>query len=491
MKILSRNIWLLCVLTTGAQLSACGGNNTDPENPSGSSSSGASSSSSSSSSSSASSSSSGGSVGGALPYRAITTEFSRFGVTTANSLYMDSDRFRAYYGGNGRNGGEGNLANVADRDVRLGLAHLEAAYECFVNEWGFRSPGLSINSDLGPYYKLNLYSTTTLNAGGAMGADGRAGLSFLELKDSAIREPGIVVHEFGHSLTYTEHDWIDQGRTGAWWETVANWFTDTYQTDPLCEQARERRGLPRAGDTIINLDANIALSYLPIVHTRNYYQAWPFLTYLTNNPDQYSGLGRMAVADLIRNHARNNETPLHVLERLVAPLSVQSVLGRYWARMAYLDIDHPKARQRFFNTRSNSGFKGRAFANLAALGNGRYRVKADRAPMYAGANITPLSISGDGNLSVTVTNTGNGQQDSDFTATLAIYDRASERVRYVELTDGAGTARIGSTEEVSLVVVNTPTTLYLFNAFESNSASPDQAGLNYEVRLSGAAPAIL
>ena len=438
-------------------------------------------------SSSSSSSSSSGNTGGPVPYRAITTEFTRFDVNTSNALYMDTDRFRAYYGGNGLNGGQGNLANVSSSQIAFGLSHLEAAYECFVNEWGFRSTSLSANSDSGPYYKMNLYSTTTLNAGGAMGADAQYRLSFIEFRDNAINRPETAVHEFGHSLTYTDYTWVDQGRTGAWWETVANWVADTYNTDALCEDVRVRNGLQRDRDTIIDLEANIALSHLQIVSTRNYYQAWPFLTYLTKNPDQYPGLGRMAVPDLMSNHLRNNETPLHVLARLTAPVSAQRVLGRYWARMAYLDINHPKAQARYLSTRNNAGFRTRAYANLTALGSGRYRVKADRAPLYGGANITPLSVSS-GTVNARVINLGNGLSDSNFTATLSIRNTQSGSVRYVDLVNGAANTAVANNEEVSLVVANTPNNLYLYNAFESTTSSPDAIGLQYEVELTGAAP---
>lgn len=443
------------------------------------------------SSSSLSSSTSSVALGGPLPYQAITNEYSRFDVTTSNALYLDTDRFRAYYGGNGLNGGEGNLADVAQSQVAFGLSHLEAAYECFVNEWGFRSTSLSAGSDLGPYYKMNLYSTTTLNAGGAMGADNRTGLSFIELRDNAINSPETVVHEFGHSITYTAYSWVDQIRTGAWWETVANWVADSYNTDPLCESVRVRRGLQRDRNTIINLDANIALSHLQIVSTQNYYQAWPFLTYLTQNPDDYTGLGRMTVKNLFDNHARNNETPLHVLERLVAPISVQAILGRYWARMAYLDIGHAKAQAKFLSTRTSSSFRSRAFSNLDELGGGGYRVKADREPKYGGANITPLTVTGDGAVAIQVSNRGNGLSDSNFTATLSIRNTLSGNVRYVVLVDGVGQANITSSEELSLVVVNTPDNLIQFNAFESTETTGDAIGLRYDVQITGAQPATM
>ncbi len=428
-----------------------------------------------------------GGVGGAVPYRAITNEFTHLNVTPTNARFRDSDRFRAYYGGGGLNGGQSNLANVPEAQIETGMAHLEAAYECFVNQWGFRSPSLSVGTT-GPYYKMNLYSTTTLNAGGAMGANGRHRLSFLEFRDNAISRPETAVHEFGHSLSYADFTWTDQGATGAWWESVANWVSDTYNTDPLCESVRERRGLARSRDTIINLETNIAQAFLPIVSTRNYYQAWPFLTYLTQNPDRYPGVGRMAVPDIHKNHRRNNETPLHVLQRLVAPVTVQEVVGRFWARMAYLDIGHPKAQARFLALRNDGGFRSRAFANLDSLGNGRYRVKPAREPRYAGANITPLRATAGGAVSVRVTNLGNGQAGSAFMATLSIRNTASGAIRYVDLLGGAGSATIASNEEASLVVANTPITLIQYNAFESTDTSPESIGLRYEVALTGAVP---
>jgi hypothetical protein len=196
----------------------------------------------------------------------------------------------------------------------------------------------------------------------------------------------------------------------------------------------------------------------------------------------------MAVPGLFSNHLRNNETPLHVLARLTSPVSAQHVVGRYWARMAYLDIGYAKAQARYMSTRNNSGFRTRAYANLTSLGSNRYRVKADRAPLYAGANITPLNVTAGGNVSVSVTNLGNGLSDSNYTATLSIRNTNSGNVRYVDVVSGAASATVASNEEVSLVVANTPNNLYLFNAFESTETSSDSIGLQYEVELTGAVP---
>ncbi len=385
-------------------------------------------------------------------------------------------------------GGDGNLYQESQQNIDLGLAHLESAYEYFVNERGFRSTALPQNTDQGPYYKMNLYVSTTLNAAGAMGADPRMGLSFIELKggNGEISIPGIAVREFGHSLTYTAEGWVDQGRTGAWWETIANWVADEYQSSPAYQRVRNEFGLPDSSG-VLNTDVVLGRSYLTIVHQENLYDAWPFIEYLDNNPDNYAGLGAMVVPNLFSNHLKNNETPLHVLERLAAPVSVQTILGRYWARMAYLDINNTRALQRFLNVRNNSNFRSQAYANLASVGNNTYQVKTEKKPYYGGANITPLQVTDGGAINVSVSNLGNGLSDSNFTATLAIRN-SNGSVRYIDLINGSGQVTIASGEEVSLVVANTPDSLYRYNAFESTSASPELQGLNYQLSITGAVP---
>ena len=76
-------------------------------------------------------------------------------------------------------------------------------------------------------------------------------------------------------------------------------------------------------------------------------------------------------------------------------------------------------------------------------------------------------MTGNGDVSVQVTNLGNGLPESNLTATLSI--RSSDgSVRYVDLPNGSGQATIGAGEEASLVVVNTPDTLYITTEYSGN-----------------------
>jgi hypothetical protein len=385
--------------------------------------------------------------------------------------HKDSDHFAVYA--------------ASDPDTVLNF--MEAAHKCFIEDWCFRTPGLSAKSDdSGPYSKTNIYSDAALNAGGLTYWDANAELAYIHILASQITDPRTTVHEYGHAITMSEFNWIDQKRTGYWWETVANWVAYSFLTSPYCESARTAFSIKPATtiiDQMHTLQTVYGMSYTVICNDQNYYQAWPFLTYLTNNPDNYPGLGKLAVQDLMRKYQlKSNETPLHTLDRIAAPIKAQTILGRYWARMAYMDIGLPVGQKDFLSSRASLNFG----ANWDSGGSQTYTVKANRKPQYGGANITPLKVSGGGDVSVTVTNLGNGLTESNFTATLSI--RASDgSVRYVDLPKGTGSATVGSGEEASLVVVNTPDMLYQFDP--QYIGSPENVGLNYQVQITGATPA--
>ena len=166
----------------------------------------------------------------------------------------------------------------------------------------------------------------------------------------------------------------------------------------------------------------------------------------------------------------SNETPLHVMERIIAPVKIQALVARYWARMAFVDIGHPKAQAAF-----NSQRKSLNYANLDSQGNGRYRVKSARRPRYMGANIIPLK--GTGNIVANVT------ADTSFTATLAI-KAANGVVRYVDMLGGNGKATVAGDEEAMLVVVNTPASLLLFDPFKLTAV--ENTSVDYQLQLTGA-----
>ncbi|KAL4930301.1 uncharacterized protein BDV17DRAFT_297752 [Aspergillus undulatus] len=384
----------------------------------------------------------------------------------ASSGHTDSARFRVY----------GSTGEQADTTLQM----LESAYTCFVTDLGWRSSGLSYNSDsdtADTWYKENIYSVSTLDGGaaGVMGSDYTSGFSYVQVVSDYLTDPSVTVHEYGHALTYHVRNWVDQTATGAWWEPLANWFADTFMTSDLCASAREKYG-QSTGNSIIELAKVIGDSHQVIVDgstgTGNYYQSWPILTYITNNPDTFTGLGRDAVLHLNEKYeVGSNETPLHTLARIIGDTPIASLIGRYWARMAYVDIGSQAANEAFLAQRETL-----SYANLDGNG-GSYTVKSDRQPQYMGSNINPITMDGAGTVSVTVSSQG------AFTATLAIRDTQAGSVRYVDLENGSGEAEVSGSEEASLVVVNTPAELIDYDAF--NLSDEVKAGLDYSVEITG------
>ncbi|KAF2651368.1 hypothetical protein K491DRAFT_580064, partial [Lophiostoma macrostomum CBS 122681] len=394
-------------------------------------------------------------------------------IGSGSGSYKDSAHFRAY--------------NVSSGNVDQTLKIMEAAYSCFVDTIGWCTPGLSYKdtSNAGPWYKMNIYQVADGSMPGAAAqtwTDSNAGLPYLKVVDKYVTTPGVIVHEFGHAMTYSEKNWIDQTRTGAWWETIANFIADSYIATDTCAAAKSAANLP-SGDSLWDKKV-ISDSFQVLVDgtsgSGNYYQAWPFLVYITNNPDAYAGLGKFALLDMIRKYKINsNETPLHSLERNVAAAggpSVQKIVGRYWARMAYVDIGHAKAAAMF-----NSQRKSLNYANLDSNGGGKYTVKSARTPRYMGANIIPLKTTG---TSVSVAITLSGGASGNYTATLVVKSSGSGgSVTYTDVVNGSGSVTVGSGDEVSLVVANTPA-LVQYDPF---SIPADlNRGLAYSVQFTGA-----
>ena len=121
--------------------------------------------------------------------------------------FKDSAHFRVY---------NATSTSIADSTLKV----LEAAHQCFVEELGWRTPGLSIKTggvgkEVGPWYKTNIYAVPPSfmpGAAGQQGTDGNAGLAYLNVVHEYVTNPAVVVHEFGHCMHYSERLWVDQGR---------------------------------------------------------------------------------------------------------------------------------------------------------------------------------------------------------------------------------------------------------------------------------------
>ena len=194
---------------------------------------------------------------------------------------------------------------------------------------------------------------------------------------------------------------------------------------------------------------------------------------MTNNPDNFEGLGQDTILQMqVQYEKGSNETPLHTLARVSKNATVGDIVGRYWARMAYVDIGHATAQEVFFQQRAELGV-----AYVDASGDG-YKPIADRSPRYMGANIIPLDVTGD-KVDVKVVSEG------EFVATVAVYHKDGT-TSYTTLADGAASVAVTAEDDVTVVVANAPAKAIMYNGFELTEEV--NKGLDYTLTLNGATP---
>ncbi|KAH7007901.1 uncharacterized protein B0I36DRAFT_343239 [Microdochium trichocladiopsis] len=422
------------------------------------------------------------------------------------STYRDSAHFRLFY----------NASRSPISAVDEALRTLEGTFDCLIGDHGWRSTGLSYYLNRGypgqerfsNYYKTNIDAVPKIGDGrvaGVMNVAREQGASWIQVEDTYLNDAFLLSHEYGHALHFHQRAWEQEQNARSWWETVANWVADMYVMSPLCEAARARHNQSgRDWFTNIELGRVVGESYRVIVDatpdgTQNYYQAWPFFTYLTNNPDHIPGLGTDAMRQLMVQYPENaNETPLHTLQRVLdsAPdsnnITVGEVVGRYWTRMAHVDIGHAQASQAWLGQRWWMTFDNIERTGSATGVNGTvvntYKPKDGRSARYMGANLIQLVTRGTvGSKEVTVRVKINTTYSSgSYTAAMAVRNIYDGTVRYVELVDGAGsvTAKI-TDEEVALVVANTPRKLIMYDGYQVRGHQVD-VGMEFSFELTGA-----
>ncbi|KAL8402850.1 hypothetical protein RB596_009271 [Gaeumannomyces avenae] len=374
--------------------------------------------------------------------------------------HVTSPRFRLFLNPDG--------SGETKEQARAALEPMEAAYDCFVGDLGWNSTGLGIwnNESQEPYYKTDISLVNNVG-GGFSGLAHYSARVWIQINSGSLY-PSLTVHEWAHALQWHQGNaWPSMNTYRIWGETFAQWAADTYLTSDLCAAARAKHGLS-AGDTLFSPFSTTARSYLAIVDGSprdpitggNNYDAWPFLAYLMYNPDGWKGMGRDGVMTLTQQTplGGNNESPLHVLQKVLGDsATMQQVVAKYWARMAYGDIGHPSVKTQ---TEENMNFLNRDM--WVRVSDGEYKSKPGRSPRYMGASYARLLTNGDQPMT-----DGPGNQTSrvkvaikdatgPYAATLVVRNKDSKEVRYVAMPYGTAEADVSSREQATVAVVNTP-----------------------------------
>ena len=394
---------------------------------------------------------------------------------TAN--YVESEHFVIFYGNNDTTG------QVNSAFLKRNLEAYERLWKCYTEYLGMTGLNVDIYGKSSQKYKINIYLTYTgLNKypdGWAfMSAEDGYGIEIIS--PNAMLDDLTIAHEFGHVVHHQQKNWVDQEISGAWWEPVANWFREMYLGSSYNPSDT------KTGD----FDPYLRNLSLALPHGRNYYETWPFLAYLSYNPDELDGLGLTAVHRLL-SESMPDEYPLDMITRILGT-DAHIVLGNYAKRMVTFDFGMQDAYQKRFNTVMNqTPYYWNLFYTVPdKTAEGRYRVPEEEAPMQGGLNIIPLDIKDD-----SISAEFHGLSDDDnagWEACLVTVDKDGNESYSDLFTDGE-TMSISASDAVSayLTVIGTPKKFVRENAFHKEKDSSYKNGderrrYPYEVIISGA-----
>ncbi len=312
--------------------------------------------------------------------------------------YYESEHFQFIWGNSG------DSSKVTSAFLEGNAKNLEACWDVYMNDLGMESPSQSVNLSLrdGNHYKTNIYISGTGLSGMAddwayMSYDSKGFAYMFCCVDSMQYNPPswVLPHEFGHVVTAHQLGWNTNKYSYAWWEAMGNWFREQYL---YSDYSTDTTGY--GTDFFETYLKNLCLTF-PC--GRDYYAAWPFLQYLTENPDNLDGYGAEFVKTMLQQ-GQVDEYPFDMVERLAAA-DLKETLGHFAKHMAGLDFENGDAYRSRLNELLNNGSWNwqQIYTMLEPVAgeNNVYQVPSERAPQHAGINIIPLDVTSN-TISVTL-----------------------------------------------------------------------------------------
>ena len=305
--------------------------------------------------------------------------------------YYESEHFQFIWGNSGE-------ASRVTQDFLAGNArNLEACWAVYMSDLSMTPPTQSTNLSMrdGVEYKTNIYISGTGLEGmqddwAYMSYDNGGFAYMFCCVDSMQYDPPswVLPHEFGHVVTAHQLGWNDNKYSYAWWEAMGNWFREQYL---YSDYSTDETG--HGTDFFETYLKNLNFTF---PFGRDYYAAWPFLQYLTENPDNMSGYGSDFVKKMLQEGQRD-EYPFDIVDRL-ADADMKDTLGNFAKRMAGLDFKQGSAYRARLNELLTAGSWNwqQIYTMLKPLSGQKntYIVPEERSPQFAGMNIIPINCDG-------------------------------------------------------------------------------------------------
>ncbi|PXV86319.1 F5/8 type C domain-containing protein [Lachnotalea glycerini] len=375
---------------------------------------------------------------------------------------LSSEHFQIIWGNNYETG------TVTEELVRGNLENLESIRDFYVNVLGFYDTSVSIYSNVNSstHYKTNLYinktGLTKIEDNWAYMSNDRDGFAYMAVQPGAMRvDPPswVIPHEYAHAITLHQRGNV----SSPWYEVTANWFRDQYLGSTYYKY-----GSTIYGPTSDFFQPIILNSECYFPHMKNYYDAWPFLVYVSENPDHMTGLGMELMVKMFRDST--DELMFDKLQR-ISGISTKDMLGGYARRMVTLDFDRQSSYMSYLNELlKDSANYSKIYTTLESTSDGWLKVTDAKAPQQGGYNIIPLDID---LSSETVTIQFQGDSSvsgADYRVSIVTKTTNGETRYSTMWNSGSNSITLQGDEEKAYVVVcATPDTMLDLTSYDVNA----------------------
>ncbi|CDM68951.1 Hypothetical protein CM240_1793 [Clostridium bornimense] len=351
--------------------------------------------------------------------------------------------------------GNDDNSNIINSDFIEGnLANLENMRKVYIDTLEMKDTGKSIKNKSGKY-KTNIYLSDTglkkiKNKNQYTGCDDD-GFAYIIVSPSLIRvDPPswVLAQKYAHAVILHQGGALDNN----WSDAMANWLRNQYLgSDKYCHNDTIYGPASSFFKSIV-LNSNLAFP-----QEKNAYDSWPFITYISENPDNLEGLGIELIHTILENDDITN--PFDAITKNTK-ISLQDVIGNYSKRMITMDF----ARQNNYLTylkelKSDSANNDIIFTNLDLPKNSWVSIPDDKAPQQGGYNIIPINNYNE-NSSITVDFKGIKNKDTDdWRATIVAFNKDKSTTYSSTWNDGENTLKLSGNEvAVYLIVAATPKT---------------------------------
>ena len=403
----------------------------------------------------------------------------QYALTDTSVNRMTSDHFQIVWGNSDTTG------TVNDNFIKGNLINLENIRAFYINQLGMKDVTSSMTGALSGKYKLNVYvSATGLSVfqddWAYMSVDSQ-GFAYLFVAPGAMRvdEPSWVLpHELAHAFTYHQGGSVP----GSWYEASANWFRDQYLGSEYYAY----------GDNVYGPTSDFFAPYLInaqyyVPHMLNWYDTWPIFLYITENPDNISGLGLSLMHKLFEQGS--DSANMYTMIENYSGVSIKTIMGGLTKRLATFDFKRRTAYLKHLNeeTLADSSNYAKIYTTLNAADSSGYRsVPSDKAPMQGGFNIIPLTDVDYSKSKITIDFRSTGSTaGTDFRVTVVSVTSSGVSKYSATISSGKATKSIqGNESAFYLVVCATPDTFKQYYVDWNSQSTDRDTTYPYKVKIS-------